>query len=228
MLVVTQKTAEELKENGRVEAKKFESVTVLFSDFVGFTKLAEHLEPEQVIKSIDFYFKEFDKITTKYSLEKIKTIGDAYMCTGGLISKGPMQPIKVIQAAFEILDFVKKDSESGNDDIAHFDVRIGINTGPVVAGVVGKKKFAYDIWGDTVNIASRMESNSEAGKINISQTTYDEVKEKYIPYIVETSAGCDRTILTVLADAFEEMARDIALIEPDPEDWGWWMKYSLG
>jgi class 3 adenylate cyclase len=151
----------------------------MFTDFQAFTKHSQDLSPEKLVKSVDHFFSAFDKIIEKYGLEKIKTIGDAYMCTGGLISKGPMQPIKVIHAAFEILDFVRKESESDSDDIAHFDVRIGINTGPVVAGVVGTKKFAYDIWGDTVNVAARMETNSQAGMINISENTYELVKDQF-------------------------------------------------
>ena len=172
-------TAKELKEKGKVEARKFESVTVMFTDFEAFTRYSQNLSPEKLVKSVDHYFSAFDKIIEKHGLEKIKTIGDSYMCTGGLISKGPMQPIKVIQAAFEILDFVQKEMESDKDEIAHFDIRIGINTGPVVAGVVGTKKFAYDIWGDTVNVAARMETNSQAGKINISENTYTYVKDRF-------------------------------------------------
>lgn len=177
--ILPSKTARELKEKGKVEARKFKAVTVMFTDFQAFTRHSQDLSPEKLVKSVDYFFSAFDKIIEKYGLEKIKTIGDAYMCTGGLISKGPMQPVKVINAAFEILDFVKKESESDNDDIAHFDVRIGINTGPVVAGVVGTKKFAYDIWGDTVNVAARMETNSQAGMINISENTYQLVKDQY-------------------------------------------------
>ncbi len=177
--ILPSRTARELKEKGKVEARKFKAVTVMFTDFQAFTKHSQNLSPEKLVKSVDHFFSAFDKIIEKYGLEKIKTIGDAYMCTGGLISKGPMQPIKVIHAAFEILDFMKKERESDNDDIAHFDVRIGINTGPVVAGVVGTKKFAYDIWGDTVNVAARMETNSQAGMINISENTYQLVKDHF-------------------------------------------------
>ncbi len=173
------KTAKELKEKGKVEAKKFDAVTVMFTDFESFTQHSQSLSPEKLVKSVDHYFSAFDKIIEKYHLEKIKTIGDAYMCTGGLIRKGPLEPVKVIRAAFEIIDFVQKEQESDNDDIAHFRIRIGINTGPVVGGVVGTKKFAYDIWGDSVNVAARMESNSEAGRINISENTYQLVREKF-------------------------------------------------
>ncbi|MCA0933320.1 tetratricopeptide repeat protein [Lutimonas saemankumensis] len=177
--ILPSSTARELKENGKVKAKKFDEVTVMFTDFQAFTKYSENLSPEILVKSVDFFFSKFDKIIDKYELEKIKTIGDAYMCAGGLTHTSDEEVIKVIQAAFEIKKFVEKMRHSSDDSIAHFNIRIGINTGPVVAGVVGTKKFAYDIWGDTVNIASRMESNSKAGKINISENTYLLIKDHY-------------------------------------------------
>ena len=118
-------------------------------------------------------------IIEEHNLEKIKTIGDAYMCAGGLNSESPDHHLKIVKAAFKISEFVKESKHSELGELAHFDIRIGINTGPVVAGVVGKKKFAYDIWGDSVNVASRMESNSEAGRINISENTYQLIKNKF-------------------------------------------------
>ena len=177
--ILPTKTAKELKEKGKVKARKFEEVTVMFTDFEAFTRHSQDLTPEKLVKSVDHYFSAFDKIIEKYHLEKIKTIGDAYMCTGGLIRKGPLEPVKVIRAAFEIVDFVQEVRKSAKDDITHFSIRIGINTGPVVGGVVGTKKFAYDIWGDTVNVAARMETNSEAGRINISENTYQLVKDEF-------------------------------------------------
>ncbi len=176
--ILPEETAKELKHHGSVQAKKFESVTVLFSDFKGFTRLAEQVEPEQLVKSIDFYFKEFDKITTKYNLEKIKTIGDSYMCAGGLPIANTTHARNVILAAKEMIDFVRR--ELGvQDDLIHFEARIGIHTGPVVAGIVGTKKWQYDIWGDTVNIASRMESMSESGMINLSEATYHNISDEF-------------------------------------------------
>ncbi len=176
--ILPKETAQELKLNGKVQAKKFESVTVLFADFKGFTKYAEELSPETLVESIDFYFSTFDKIIEKNGLEKIKTIGDAYMCAGGLPFPTEDHAFKMVCAALEIIAFVEATKKSST--AAHqFDVRIGINTGPVVAGVVGTKKFAYDIWGDTVNIASRMESNSEPGKINVSENTYALIKDAF-------------------------------------------------
>ncbi len=176
--ILPEETARELKQRGEVQAKKFESVTVLFSDFAGFTKIAEKVSPEHLVKSIDIYFREFDRITTKYGLEKIKTIGDAYMCAGGLPGKTVTQAKHVILAAREITEVVKN-RIGGREDIIRFDIRIGIHTGPVVAGIVGLRKWQYDIWGDTVNIASRMETMSEPGRINISETTYEETKNEF-------------------------------------------------
>lgn len=177
--ILPAKTAEELKENGKVAARKFESVTVLFTDFVGFTKYSESLSPEELVEIIDFYFSKFDEIVEKYGLEKIKTIGDAYMCAGGLPFPSEDHAIKMIHAALDITNFVKEERLKQGVNKMPFDIRLGINTGPLVAGVVGFKKFAYDIWGDTVNIASRLETNSEIGKINISQSTYDLIKNDF-------------------------------------------------
>lgn len=177
--ILPTKTAEELKDSGKVKAKKFNSVSVMFTDFQAFTKYSQKLSPEKLVKSVDFYFSKFDKIIDRYELEKIKTIGDAYMCAGGLTGNTKEHNLRIIKAAWEIKNFVAESKDQPNDEIAHFDIRIGINTGPVVAGVVGKKKFAYDIWGDTVNVASRMESNSRAGMINISENTYRKVKKYF-------------------------------------------------
>ena len=177
--ILPEETALELKENGRVRAKHFESVTVMFTDFKDFTRYSQNLSPDVLVKSVDFYFSKFDEIIEKYGLEKIKTIGDAYMCAGGLPFPAEDHAIKMVQAAFEISEFISNSKKDNNKDITHFDLRIGINTGSVVAGVVGTKKFAYDIWGDTVNVASRMESASKPGKINISENTYVLIKDKY-------------------------------------------------
>ena len=176
--ILPEETAQELKDNGRVEAKKYPSVTVLFSDFKGFTSYAENLSPEDLVKTIDHYFSKFDLIMDKYGLEKIKTIGDAYMAAGGLTDKTVDHAKQMVLAAKEMNDFVAN-AKDDNATTATFDIRIGINTGAVVAGVVGTKKFAYDIWGDTVNIASRMESNSEPGRINISEDTYNIIKDDF-------------------------------------------------
>lgn len=177
--ILPEETAVELKEKGKVEAKKFESVTVLFTDFKGFTYFAKDLSPEELVNSVDYYFSRFDEIMEKYGIEKIKTIGDAYMCAGGLPFPTSDHPFKVIMAAFEIAQFIEDTKRNAGKNVTTFDIRIGVNTGPIVAGVVGIHKFAYDIWGDTVNVASRMETLSDPGRINISENTYDIVKEVF-------------------------------------------------
>ncbi|TCK69315.1 class 3 adenylate cyclase [Winogradskyella wandonensis] len=176
--ILPEDTAEELKEKGRVAAKKYDDVTVLFSDFKGFTSYAENLSPEELVQTVDYYFTHFDSIIDKYGLEKIKTIGDAYMAAGGLSFDNVDKAKEMVLAAKEMKDFVTQ-AKTDTHTSATFDIRIGINTGPVVAGVVGTKKFAYDIWGDTVNIAARMESNSESGRINVSEDTYNIIKSDF-------------------------------------------------
>tara|TARA_R110002012_G_scaffold321191_3_gene547984 strand:+ start:30667 stop:32631 length:1965 start_codon:yes stop_codon:yes gene_type:complete len=177
--ILPKETAEELKANGYIKAKEFNFVTVLFTDFKAFSVIAENISAEKLVFSVDYYFRKFDTIIEKYKLEKIKTIGDAYMCAGGLPTENSTHPDDALNAAMDILDFVNKTKNQPPDGVYPFEIRIGINTGPVVAGVVGTKKFQYDIWGSTVNIAARMESNSEEGKINISENTYQHLKDKY-------------------------------------------------
>ena len=177
--ILPDETALELKQNGKVKAKKFESVTVMFTDFKGFTSYSQNLSPELLVKTVDYYFSKFDAIMEKYDLEKIKTIGDAYMCAGGLPFPTKDHPYKMVQAAFEIAQVMEETRRNTPKDIVPFDVRIGINTGVIIAGVVGTRKFAYDIWGDTVNVAARMESLSEPGRVNVSQSTYLLIRDRY-------------------------------------------------
>ncbi|GGD41482.1 adenylate/guanylate cyclase domain-containing protein [Muriicola marianensis] len=177
--ILPEETAQELKEHGKVQARKYDSVTVLFTDFKGFTSYSEKLSPEELVKTVDFYFSKFDAISEKYELEKIKTIGDSYMCVGGLHDRDSDHAVRMISAALEIVSFVEETKNDMTASELSFDIRIGINSGPVVAGVVGTHKFAYDIWGDAVNVAARMENMSEPGRINISENTYELVKEEF-------------------------------------------------
>ena len=175
--ILPSEVAAELKAKGATEAKLFNNVTVLFSDFVSFTKVSEQLTPNELVNELNMCFKAFDKITDKYHIEKIKTIGDAYLAVCGLPLAENMHAENAVSAAREISAFMlDRRAKLGNRT---FEVRIGLHSGSVVAGIVGIKKFAYDIWGDTVNTAARMEQNSEAGKINISETTYELVKDKF-------------------------------------------------
>jgi len=172
--------ANELKAEGKSHPRRFNDVTVLFTDFKGFTAVAASLRPEELVALLDESFAAFDEIAGRFGIEKIKTIGDAYMCASGLPLPCPTHAIDVVAAALEIRKFVEafnaKKKATGKP---YFEIRIGIHTGPIVAGIVGSKKFQYDIWGDTVNTASRMESASDPGKINISQATYELIKEEY-------------------------------------------------
>ena len=177
--ILPKETAQELKETGQVEAKKFESVTVLFTDFKDFTRSSENLTPESLVRSVDYYFSKFDEVMEKHGLEKIKTMGDAYMCTGGIHLNKEDHAIRMVHAAFEIVQITEEVKIKNQDNIMPYEIRVGINTGPVVAGVVGTQKFAYDIWGDTVNVAARMETNSETGRINISENTYELIKDEF-------------------------------------------------
>lgn len=172
--------SDELKEFGAVRAKRYESVSVLFSDFVNFSQISETLSPEDLVRELDYCFKQFDKIVVKNGLEKIKTIGDAYMCAGGLPEDNDLHAEHAVKAALEMQQFLQEwNAERNKNKLPEFHARIGINTGALVAGVVGIKKFAYDIWGDTVNVASRMESSCEPDKINISGNTYLQVRDKF-------------------------------------------------
>ena len=174
--ILPEETANELKQSGHVNPRKYDLSTVLFTDFTGFTKQSESISPEILVNSLDYYFQEFDRITEKHNLEKIKTIGDAYMCVGGIPTPNDKNPVDVLNAAINMLNFVTKVVPDG---IEKFEIRLGIHTGPIIAGIVGIKKFQYDVWGNTVNIASLMESSSEPHKINISQATYEYVKDEF-------------------------------------------------
>ncbi len=178
--ILPAEVAEELKSTGAAKAKTFSLVSVMFTDFKDFTSVSEKVSAELLVDEIHHCFSAFDAILQKYKIEKIKTIGDAYMCASGLPVLNYTHAEDIVNAAFEIRDFMaarKKEKESRRE--IPFELRIGIHTGPVVAGIVGVKKFQYDIWGDTVNLAARMESSGEAGKVNISGSTYRLVKDQF-------------------------------------------------
>jgi len=175
--VLPEETANQLRNKGKAKWDKYERATVLFSDIQGFTKIAEEMNPEKLIDELDQFFFHFDSVVEKYNIEKIKTIGDAYMAAGGIPDKNSTNPVEVVLAALEMQAYMQQ-LKSSKAEI--WDLRIGIHTGPVIAGVVGHKKISYDIWGDTVNTASRMESSGTPGKINISGITYGMVKDYFI------------------------------------------------
>jgi len=175
--ILPEKTARQIKSSGKAKWDKYERATVLFSDIQGFTQIAEKMNPEVLIDELDKFFFHFDSVVEKYNIEKIKTIGDAYMAAGGIPEKNSTNPVEVVLAAIEMQSYMQH-LKTSKADI--WDLRIGIHTGPVIAGVVGHKKVSYDIWGDTVNTASRMESSGTAGKVNISAITYGMVKEYFI------------------------------------------------
>jgi class 3 adenylate cyclase len=179
--VLPKNMANEIIAKGKAAKVKYNFVTVLFSDIQGFTKIAEEMNPEVLIDELDKFFFHFDSVVGKYGIEKIKTIGDAYMCAGGIPEKNRTNPVEVVLAALEMQKYMHTLKETaGIAGLKYWDIRIGIHTGTVVAGIIGHTKLSYDIWGDTVNTASRMESAGEAGKINISGTTYEFVKEFFI------------------------------------------------
>ena len=180
MNILPERTALELKLHNKVLPVRYESVTVMFTDFKSFTTIAETMSPEALIAVLDECFRLFDSIIARHGLEKIKTIGDAYMCAGGLPTENKTHATDTVSAALDMLEelrllMLKKSSEQQE----LFEMRIGIHTGPVVAGVVGSHKFAYDIWGDTVNVAARLEQGGEIGKINISENTYQQIKGRF-------------------------------------------------
>ncbi|MCS6927904.1 MAG: hypothetical protein NZM43_00255 [Saprospiraceae bacterium] len=171
--------AEELKTRKKVAARRYEEATVMFIDIVGFTRVAEKLTPEQLVSELDYCFTNFDRIIGQYRIEKIKTVGDAYICASGLSEKN-VRPSDMVKAALEIQDFLLHHKAARlSQGLPYFEARIGLHTGPVVAGVVGEKKFAYDIWGDTVNIAARVEEVCEPGRVNVSESTYWKAKYEF-------------------------------------------------
>jgi len=170
--------AEELKEKGKAKARNFEKVSILFTDFKGFTQISEKLSAENLVGEINTCFESFDGICRKYGIEKIKTIGDSYMAAGGLPVPTADSVRNTVLAGIEMTEcMINMKKQRDLEAKSSFEMRVGIHTGPVVAGIVGVTKFQYDIWGDTVNTASRMENSGETGQVNISQSTYELIKD---------------------------------------------------
>lgn len=178
--ILPKEIAAELKETGITRAKDFDSVTVMFTDFENFTLIAEQLSAQELVNEIHYCYSAFDQIISAHGLEKIKTIGDSYMCVAGLPVERDTHAVDAVMAAMDIKAFVDREHQIRRaKGQMSFNIRIGLHSGPVVAGIVGLQKFAYDIWGDTVNIASRLESSGEPGKVNISERTYYLVKDHF-------------------------------------------------
>jgi len=172
--------AEELKEHGKTSSFRYDNATVMFTDFKGFTTFAGQNDPEDVVAMLDYYFRGFDEIISHFPIEKIKTIGDAYLCVSGAPEKNPDHAKHIVQAALIFQEFVRKSAhKTFGKGSELLEMRIGIHSGPIVAGVVGSTKFAYDVWGDTVNVAARMEQASESGQINVSETVVQECGDKF-------------------------------------------------
>lgn len=178
--ILPAKIAAELSEKGSVEPRHHPSTTIMFSDFAGFTSFAEQLSPRELIDSLHTYFSAFDDIVAAHGLEKLKTVGDAFMCAGGLIDNSKDHAVQTCLAALEIRHYMVRQNEKRQAEGQFpWPMRIGIHTGNAISGVVGKNKFTYDIWGDSVNVAARMESAGEAGKINVSGNTYNHVRNYF-------------------------------------------------
>lgn len=218
------KVAAELVEKGHVEAKRHEEVSILFTDFAGYTAYSATMRPMQLVRELDEIFSMFDSIILHRNVEKIKTIGDSYLCVAGLPEPSPTHAEDILQVALEFVEFIAVYRHIKKQEGIDFpNIRIGIHTGPVVAGVIGVSKTAYDVWGDTVNVAKRMEQASEDGKINVSEMFYLKIKDKsrFVPresieikgkglmemYFVKDETGTDQP--TTVPDAAE--------IHPSPD-----------
>ncbi len=178
--ILPSQIAEEIKQNGRVKPLYHASATILFTDFENFSMISKLMNPEELVDELDYCFSAFDQIIERYQLEKLKTIGDSYMCCGGIPKFNQTHAIDVVIAALEIQKFMAlRKQEKAKQSLPYWDTRIGIHSGSLLSGVIGRKKFVYDVWGDTVNLASRMESSGVAGEINISQSTFELVKDVF-------------------------------------------------
>ena len=243
--ILPSEVATELQTTGSATPRYYDQVSVLFTDFKGFTLIADALSPQEVVSELNACFIAFDEIMERHNLEKIKTIGDSYMCAGGIPTENDSHPVNIVRAGLEIRDWMKKWNEGRKELNLHpWELRIGIHVGPVVAGVVGRKKYAYDIWGSTVNIASRIESSGHPGMVNISEAAYNLVKDQFTcfyrgkisaksigeidMYFVEkevekevtqlkTELSLQSTILQTIKTGYSEPD---SILSPDPESSG--------
>ncbi len=214
--------AEELKSKGKVSPKHYSSVTVMFTDIKSFTQIAETYRPTDLVKILDKYFSKFDEIISKYRLEKIKTIGDSYMCAGGLPNRNKTHPVDMTIAALEIQDWIiqlKKEFIAKGEDF--LDLKVGIHTGEATAGVVGKKRFAYDVWGNTVNVAHRMEETGVIEKVNISGRTHSLIEPFFdVTYRGQLPAKNKGVLSMYFVDGIKsELSVDGAGRQPTPMFW---------
>jgi adenylate cyclase len=170
------RVAYDLKENGKCQPESFENVTVFFSDIVGFTSISENMEPSLLISELNDLFTNFDEIIYKHSCERIKTIGDAYLAVSGMPIENIRHAENIAKASLEIIKYLQNRNKTNS---LKWQIRIGLHSGKVVGGIVGVKKYIYDVFGDTINTASRMESYSEPMKINVSEATYNLIKDKF-------------------------------------------------
>ena len=169
-----------IKKTGMVKPQLFDSVSIMFTDFGNFTATAEQFSPQELVASLDYYFSFFDQVMERHGLEKLKTIGDGYMCAGGLPTPNDTHAADIVRAALKIRDFIHHEKMlRQRNRQPYWEIRIGISSGKVVAGIMGHKKYAYDVWGDTVVMASRMESSGESGRVNISRSTYELIKDQF-------------------------------------------------
>lgn len=175
--IFPKKIADSLLAYGTVTPERYQDATYLFTDFDNFSRVVPNLTPENLIESLSFYFDKFDEFISEHNLIKIKTIGDSYMAAGGIPERNNTHPIDVVLGALKMKHFVTNLKDNLPEPIPYLPMRIGIHTGHSVVGVIGKKRFAYDVWGEAVNLASRMERNAQSNSINISQDTYDRVKD---------------------------------------------------
>ncbi len=198
--VIPESTANELIKRGRVSARSYSMVSVMFTDFVGFTKISGRIPPSELVKKLDVYFRKFDEIIIRNNLEKIKTIGDAYMCAGGVPVRNKTNPIDTCLAGIQIQDYMlTRQSDAIANGREYWELRLGINTGEVTAGVIGRERLAFDIWGETVNVAQRMEMLGKPGKVTITGDTFQYIE----PYFECVYVGKAETKNHKLVDIYE-------------------------